>query len=312
MAKLEKEKLVISAKNIGGAISKIAGTAAGSATKAARTTGSAITKAGSAAVQKAAELKEHIPSVSTEDVLGKAMKIPFAKVNREKFLRKELIKYYPEETVVLAIEKNPAFAGVVREKIDEIANQVINYETNKVTSGSFIAGLPGGLAMIGTIPMDVMQYFTFILRATQKLAYLYGFPEFDLSEEDVSDETLNQMLVFLGVMYGVQGANQAVKAIAEVAAKKITKSLAKKALTKTAVYPIVKKVATTVGVHMTKQIFAESVGKVVPVVGGVISGGISYATFKPCCKKLKKSFMELKLSDPEYYKNYNMAEDIEK
>ena len=111
-------------------------------------------------------------------------------------------------------------------------------------------------------------------------------------------------------MFGVQGANAGVKKVATAAASKVSKSLAQKALTKTTIYPIVKKIAQAVGIKMTKQIFAESVSKVVPVVGGVITGGLSYATFKPCAKKLRNSFKNLYLSDPEYYKKLREEEKI--
>ncbi|MDE7476995.1 MAG: EcsC family protein [Lachnospiraceae bacterium] len=230
------------------------------------------------------------------------MKLPIAKVDREKFLHKELIRYYSEDVVNIAIKKNPAYAGIEKERINEISKQVINYETNKVSAISFVAGMPGGLAMAATVPADIAQYFGYMIRVMQKLAYLYGFEDFELNEETISDETLNQIMVFLGVMFGVQGANAGVKKIAEAAAKKVSKSLAQKALTKGTVYPVVKKIAQTVGIRMTKQIFAESVSKVVPVIGGVVTGGLSYATFKPCAKKLKNSFKDLYLCDPQYYK----------
>ena len=108
-------------------------------------------------------------------------------------------------------------------------------------------------------------------------------------------------MIFLGVMFGVQGANAGVKKIADAAAKKVAKSLAQKTLTKGTVYPIIKKIAQAVGIKMTKQIFAESVSKVVPVIGGAVTGGLSYITFKPCAKKLKNSFKDLYLCDPQYY-----------
>ena len=133
---------------------------------------------------------------------------------------------------------------------------------------------------------------------------------FELNEDEVSDDTMNQIMIFLGVMFGVQGANAGVKKVATAAASKVSKSLAQKALTKTTIYPIVKKIAQAVGIKMTKQIFAESVSKVVPVVGGVVTGGLSYATFKPCAKKLRNSFKNLYLSDPEYYKKLREEEKI--
>lgn len=242
---------------------------------------------------------------TAEDVIQKAVKLPVVRVNREKFLYKELIKFYPEDTVRLAIEKNPAYAGIERDRINSISKHVINYETNKVSALSFAAGLPGGVAMAATVPADVVQYFGFMIRTMQKLAYLYGFSDFNLNEEEVSDETMNQITIFLGVMFGVQGANAGVKKIAAAAAQKVSRTLAHKALTKGTVYPVVKKIAQAVGIRMTKQIFAKGVSKIIPVVGGFVTGVLSYLTFKPCAKKLKKSFMDLPLSDPEFYKNQN-------
>lgn len=55
---------------------------------------------------------------------------------------------------------------------------------------------------------------------------------------------------------------------------------------------------------MTKQIFAKNVSKVIPVIGGVVTGVLSYATFKPCAIKLKNSFKDLYLCDPQYYKKF--------
>ena len=239
---------------------------------------------------------------SVEDIIRNVVKLPITRINREKFLKKELRKYYSEEVVKLAISKNPACAGIETKRIDLIAKQVINYETRKVTSISFAAGVPGGFAMIATVPADISQYFCFMIRVMQKLAYLYGFEDFKLSEDDISDNTLDQILVFFGVMLGVQGANAAVKKIAGAAANKVAKSLAQKALTKTTIYPIVKKVATSVGIRMTKDIFAKSVSKTIPVLGGFISGGISYVSFKSCSIRLKNTFRELPIADPMFYR----------
>ena len=49
---------------------------------------------------------------------------------------------------------------------------------------------------------------------------------------------------------------------------------------------------------MTKEVFAGFFKKAIPVVGGVVCGGITYATFKPCCDRLKKSLRDTMLSDP--------------
>lgn len=244
-------------------------------------------------------VKDIMPrEIHVEDIIQQVVKIPMVRINRRNFLRKELSSYYSDSVVDAAIEKNPASAGVSRECVDRISRQVINYETNKVSAVSFAAGLPGGFAMTATIPADLVQYFGHMIRAMQKLAYLYGFEEFELNGENIRDETMNQIMIFMGIMFGVQGANAGMKVVVDAASKKAARELAQKALTKGTIYPIVKNIAKAVGIQMTKQIFAESVSKAVPIIGGVAAGGLSYATFKPCLKKLRKSFKELPLCDP--------------
>lgn len=272
--------------------------------------GDAAVNAGNTTVQKMKDFDLSEVRIQPEDVITQAMKLPFVKIDRAQFLRKELIKYYPENIVQKAIEYNPAYAGIERAKINEIAEQVINYETNSVSAVSFAAGMPGGISIIATVPADIAQYFGFILRIMQKLAYLYGFEEFELKDDQISDDTMNRIMIFLGVMYGVQGATTGIRIIAKAAADKISKTLAQKALTKTAIYPIVKKIAQAVGITMTKQIFAESVSKAVPIVGGVVSGGLTYATFKPLSYNLQLDFRKLKLSDPKFYRKEKPVIDL--
>lgn len=256
---------------------------------------------GGAVVKQAGGAVEKVKNIDPVDVLNSAMKVPFVKIDRAKFLRKELIKYYPEEQVELAIEKNPAYAGIERWSVNKIAKGVISYETKKVSAISFAAGIPGGAAMAATVPADLTQYFGFILRVMQKLAYLYGFEEFEFDEEYVSDETMDNVLVCLGIMFGVQGANTAISKVADAMAVKVAKDIMKKPLTKGTVYPIIKKIASVLGFKMTKQVLADGASKVVPVVGGVASGALTYATFRPSCHRLRKEFMTLNISDPEFY-----------
>ena len=156
--------------------------------------------------------------------------------------------------------------------------------------------------MAATIPADIAQYYGYMIRAAQKLLYLYGFPELDTSDEAIAldTETINSLTVCLGVMYGVANANNAIKAMAKALAGGVEKQLMKKALTKGAIYPIVRTVGKWFGVRMTKEIFAGFFKKAIPVVGGVVGGGITYASFKPCCYRLKDVLQDTMLSNPKH------------
>ncbi len=249
--------------------------------------------------------------IDFETVLVEAAKLPMVKVDRELFLRKELRNRYNKEMVEKAVEYNPAYAGITVEDIDKIARSCIKSETTRVTAFSAAAGAPGGFAMIGTIPADLAQYFGHILRVLQQLIYLYGWQDLKLDENGLNEETKNILTLFVGVMFGVNGAVNGLNKLAGQVAKQVAKKLPQKALTKGVIYPIVKKVATLLGVQMTKEIFARGVSKAVPVVGAVVSGGLTFVTFKPMSEKLRKYLASCEVADVEYYKKIDSEEIID-
>lgn len=240
--------------------------------------------------------------IDSVDIILLALKVPGVKIDRAKFLQKELFKNHPQDVIDRAIETTPAQAGIASEEVDKIADEVIKFERNAVSGISVALGMPGGVAMAATIPADIAQYYGYMIRAAQKLLYLYGFPELDTSDEAIAldTETINSLTVCLGVMYGVANANNAIKAMAKALAGGVEKQLMKKALTKGAIYPIVRTVGKWFGVRMTKEIFAGFFKKAIPVVGGVVGGGITYASFKPCCYRLKDVLQDTMLSNPKH------------
>ncbi|MEG6719134.1 hypothetical protein V1959_34195, partial [Pseudomonas aeruginosa] len=91
-----------------------------------------------------------------------------------------------------------------------------------------------------------------------------GWKELNLDSTEMNQETKNLLILFVGIMFGVNGSVNAVNKVATQVAKQVAKKLPQKALTKGTVYPIVKRVAALLGVRMTKQIFSKGVAKVVP------------------------------------------------
>ena len=237
-----------------------------------------------------------------EKILRSAIELPGIKINRADFLRKELSKYFDEDVVVKAIETNPAQAGLSVKNLERIAKACINYETAKVTALSAAAGLPGGWAMAATIPADIAQLFGHVIRVLQKLIYLYGWQEMFREDCDgLDDETSNQLTLFIGVMFGVNAANAALTKIAQAAAVQTEKTLLRTALTHGTIYPLVKKIAKQLGFQMTKPIFAKGVGKIIPIVGAVASGVITFAFFRPMAKRLQKYLITLPMTSVDFY-----------
>lgn len=240
--------------------------------------------------------------VDIEDVIIMGLKVPGICIKRDEFLRSQFMKDYPQEVINDAVAYNPAHAGITTKEIEKYANKVIKYERNCVSGISAALSMPGGFAMAATIPADITQYYGYMLRAIQKLLYLYGFPEIDVTEKGkkFDTETLNILTLCLGVMYGVAGANNALKAVAKALGSGVQKQLMKKALTKGTIYPIVKRTAKWFGVRMTKEVFTGFFKHAIPVIGGVVGGGLTYMAFKPCCDKLKVSLQDTLLSNPNH------------
>ena len=237
--------------------------------------------------------------ITIEDVIIMGLKIPGIRINRSEFLKKEFSKNYSEEIVEQIIQYNPAHENISLDVIDKIADDVIQYERLCVSGISTALSAPGGFAMVATLPTDIAQYYGYMLRAMQKLLYLYGFPEIDIKENQLLDSgTMNTLIICMGVMYGVAGANAALKSMAKALGLGVEKKLIHTALTKGTIYPIVKSVAKWFNVRLTKEVFAGFFKKSIPVVGGLIGGGITYLSFKPCCEKLKNTLHDTILSNP--------------
>ena len=138
-----------------------------------------------------------------------------------------------------------------------------------------------------------------MLRVAQRLAYLDSGPDLFEQKEELDEATKNVLILFVGVMLGTRMANKGGAQGAGIIAKNVAKKLPRRALTKGVIYPIVKKVAGYIGINMTKRIFANGVAKVVPVIGAVLSGGVTLGTFLPMAKRLQKHLADLELAKPE-------------
>ena len=229
------------------------------------------------------------------EFLSKVVRVRGVRINRDEFLRQELSKLHmSDDAITSAIDSNPLLAGVALTEIDRIADEAISYETNKSAAMSFAAGIPGGFAMLGTVPADLMQYYVHAFRIMQKLAYLYGWRELLSDMDEVDDETIGVLAMFFGVMLGVGGAAQSLTTFARsVAMPAFQKQVTKQALTKTSWYPMMKHCLRFIGINVTKKSFAQGVSKVIPLIGGVVSGGMTFVSLQSQSTRLKGHLREL-------------------
>ena len=235
----------------------------------------------------------HETNETLEKVISTAIQIPGVKVNRNAFLC-EVFKSVTPEMRNQILEVGPVEAGCSRSELKKIAKGIVDKRTLASTGASFVAGLPGGLAMAATIPADTLQFYAVALRLAQEISYIYGEPDLwdggTLSEERVS----HQLILYCGVLFGASGASATVRVLSSNLAKQALKKLPQKALTKTFYYPVIKSICKALGIKMTKSVFAKGVSKAIPLIGGVVSGGITFASMRPMGNRLVDTFDDCK------------------
>lgn len=217
-------------------------------------------------------------------VLNESLKLPFIKIDRSEFL----IKTFGEQVddIQKLIDEGPQ-VFFSKEELDESAKKVINSNVLQSSSLSFASGLPGGFAMAATIPADIAQFYGYSLKLAQEISYIYGYKNMWSKQGELTEDAKNTLILYLGVMLGITSAGAAVRILSNKLALQALKKIPQKALTKTIYYPIIKKVMAIFGAKLTKATFAKGVSKVIPLMGGAVSGTMNYISLKPMANRLK-------------------------
>lgn len=250
------------------------------------------------------------PEVALEAIITNAVKLPLVKVDRDSFLAETFASTSLPLPDVL--EKGPVAAGASRKMLSTLSQKLIVKRTSQSSIASFAAGIPGGLAMAATVPADVLQFFGMSLRLAQELSYLYGARDLWQNGEVSETQVQSQLILYCGVMFGVSGAISGVRVLSTQIAKTTLKRLPQKALMKTFWYPIVKQIGKAIGVKVTKTTLARGVSKAIPIVGGVISGGLNFASMLPMANRLQETLdrATFDYTDEQFEEDISVIESI--
>jgi hypothetical protein len=220
---------------------------------------------------------------TTVQTIGAVAKLPIVRVDREDFLRKH---FGDSAHIEMILGKGPQ-AVYSTESLRKKARSIIKSSATKTSAASFVSGLPGNpVAMVALGGADVAQYFGFAINLAQQIAYLFGEVDLFDGADELSEAAQFRVIAYLGAMFGAAGAAALVSQTSKIAGQNIGKKVAAQALTKTTWYPLVKKTGALLGQKITKKTVEKTITKAVPVIGGVMAGGLTYATFRPMGHRL--------------------------
>ena len=146
------------------------------------------------------------------EIIKTALQIPGVKVDRKTFLQAQFSDL-PVEARNDIVLRGPVAAKCTRGELKKKAQNVVNERTLMSTGASFLAGLPGGIAMAATIPADMLQFYAVALRLAQEIAYLYGEEDMWASAVEDNEKVTEQLLIYCGVMFGAPGVKLLTKGI---------------------------------------------------------------------------------------------------
>ena len=178
------------------------------------------------------------------------------------------------------VEDIPSFAEEYFEAkgdTDAAIDSIIRWQTTKNTTTGFVTGLPGGAAILVSLPASVTSSMCVQVRMVAAIAYLRGY--------DPKSDKVRTMV------YCVMCGNRIEKILKKASihfSGKITKTMIKSISGKT-----LTAINRAVGFRLATK-FGEkgivNLGKLVPVAGGVVGGAVDGCACYSVGKLAKKTF----------------------
>ncbi|MFA5449780.1 MAG: hypothetical protein WC292_05025 [Clostridia bacterium] len=229
----------------------------------------------------------------TESIVNK----PDVKIYRDEFLKDRFSDTAPELYDAI-IEQGPIMAGYDKKEIHKKAKELINERAKTSSKEVFHTNKSKELPITQETVVEIAQHYKPVLMLAQELAYLYG--EEDLwTDNAVSDKVKSQILLYCGVMFGVAGAPQLLKALSNMLNPEVTSKIFERTLNIIKKHPTINLIIELFSGEMTKKQFDKLLSKAIPVVGGAISGGAAYLTMRVMGARLVKALEKAKFDYTE-------------
>lgn len=228
-------------------------------------------------------------------VLRWGLKLPFSKVDRERYLRRVFSKHVADEAqmTVLLVERPSAVLSDCL--IEEVVRKEIHRHALWVTLVSLVCAIPpDGWLMWVLILVDFVQFQVFVFIILQKMLYIYGCKDLHVQDSLKEERSLDVMMLMISVvMIGKSQVRRLAKSAFGLAVKQVIQRFAARLMTRLVVLNFLRQMAKWFGIVLTKEMVISGLSMIVPLICALISGLISLWLFMPMVKKLHRHLREL-------------------
>ena len=239
------------------------------------------------------QLQQTNTEITVEDLIRGALRDPEVIIDRNQFLRKELGSFATSEQIEAAIAETPLSAGVDQKTLSTLAKQSISMEANALSS--FSKGQEDSAG----------KYLKQMLRVMQKLAFLYGIPNFILDADSISDVTMSKILSYGETVFGLNRAKKSVGNAAHALVDNITGVIEKNTSTdgKKRILPFGRNKIADTALEVVGKTAHAGFTSASEVFGTMFSGGTNQLLFRANAERLRRQFEKTVMpngnSDPD-------------
>ena len=233
-----------------------------------------------------------------EWLLSQLLRFRFNKVNRDRYLRRLVKRYYPDDDgTLLAVAMRESPMAVLDEK--EVRKE---YRRLMWRCGIMVFVVSFALTLVPedlwitilSVCLDLAIFQCVLYIAMQKVMMLYG-QECDLNND--RGESMEKIIAIesSGLMVGKYPILQKMKSVGGWLGKQAVKRLGPRLVTKMSqsVFIVLRRQAIKWGsVVLTKEHLDLAMAALVPITCGVISGLVSVVIFIPMCNKLRQHLLQ--------------------
>lgn len=168
-------------------------------------------------------------------------------------------------------------------KVEEAINSLVNTQMAKCATSGFLTGLGGVITLPVAIPANIASVLYVQMRMVAAIAHMRGY---DLKDDQVktfvyvclTGQTVGELVKGTGIKIGMKIGEVQIKRIPGEVVKQINKIVGFRLVTKFG------------------QKGAVNLGKMVPLIGGVIGGSFDAVSTKVIARAARDTFKEVKIN----------------